>query len=251
MIQSAYQPDPVPPAFAVKVEVLLCAEAKSLAQTAASLADAQQTLAPCGPGARWPGGMRAYRACILRLQGFDPKDESKPAPVVKKPINLIRLRGKLSLAKWTDDVRAGMMPRIRPDAPALVSSKKAIRSHQGGAAPARAACRRHASLCQRKVQVEATGARQLTLHKGQIYLEVAPQRRWGAVRRQDAGPRDHRTGTHFAVVADAVAAGVVVTQGRSPSRHREEVVAGQQVEPKSFTISTAQRASHTLEWTRH
>ena len=64
-------------------------------------------------------------------------------------------------------------------------------------------------------EVEVAGDRQLTLLKGQIYLEVAPLE--GAAKFVvKAGNREMTaTGTHFAVQADPIAPGVVVTQGKN------------------------------------
>src|SRR5207244_5389463 len=102
-----------------------------------------------------------------------------------------------------------------------------------------------------KTEIESATDRQLTLHKGQIYLEVAPKDD-GKKFVVKAGTREMTaTGTHFGVQADPVGPGVVVTQGKVAVKGVEpEIAAGQRIEPGSTKVSVAPRASHALEWTR-
>ena len=102
-----------------------------------------------------------------------------------------------------------------------------------------------------KTEVAAIGPRQLTLHKGQIYLEVAPQTDAPRFVVKTANREITAKGTHFAVMADPLAAGLVVTQGTVAVKGMEqEVIAGQQIAPATSSIIPAPRASHTLAWTR-
>ena len=80
---------------------------------------------------------------------------------------------------------------------------------------------RHAAR-QRKSEV-VVNAGPTDLLKGQIYLEVARGPRLSSSNNRELTA----TGTHFAVTADPLAAGVVVTQSRSPSG--TSVAAGQTV----------------------
>src|SRR5262249_34449513 len=133
-------------------------------------------------------------------QGRPPVDPTNPSPPPP------------TRPRWTDDARDGMQPRQRPDAPALATMQS------GTTLPTKAGERRLVQLDEgsrvyvnEKTEITANATRQLTLTKGQIYLEVAPR---------DDGPRftvksgDREitaTGTHFAVGPDA---SVLVTQGK-------------------------------------
>ncbi len=256
LIQAAYQPEAASPTFVADMEKLALATARGLAQ--------QQTTS-VAPRNRWRwaalimGGVAACLLIVYALSNFQ-----RPAPPNQRQIG-IDLHAfhndpplKLQPARWTDDVREGMMPRRRPAGPALKSLK------QGESITTKAGERRLVQLgdgtklyINEKTEVEAKADRQLTLHKGQIYLEVAPKDDAPRFVVVAANREVTATGTHFAVQSDPVASGVVVTQGKVAvtSRERErpesfEVTAGQRVAPGESTISTAPRASHALEWTR-
>ncbi len=292
LIRTAYQPEQAPAAFAVSLAMKMTETAKVLAQ--------KQPPAPPRPGQPWRriavviGGMAACILIAIALSALFrqrpreskgsplPPDHAQQPEQAKKPIDAPGVQ----LAKWTDDVRDGMMPRIRPAAPPLPILK------DGQKLTTKAGQRRLVQLgdgtrlyVNEKTEVEAISARQLTLHAGQIYLEVAAG--WEGEAPAEPAPRENgsagaspsriksvpgfvvktanreltATGTHFAVEADAKAAGLVVTQGKvavkpltpSPSpggRGGLEVAAGQQIAAGESAISSAPRATHTLAWTR-
>jgi ferric-dicitrate binding protein FerR (iron transport regulator) len=246
LIQAAYQSEPASVEFAAQLEA-------KLIETATKQQQRQQTMAtPPAPSKRWrriAGVLGGLAACILLVYAFSAMQRKTPGPV-KTPNG--DEQPKLAGVSWTNDVRAGMAPRLRPEGLALtvLGEGKKLTTKSGE--------RRLVQLSDGtrlfvngKTEVEMTASRRLTLHVGQVYLEVAPLD--GAPQFVvKSGDREiTATGTHFAVQADAKAAGVIVTQGKVAVKGMEsEVIAGQQVVAGSFDISTALRASHTLEWTR-
>lgn len=250
LIQGAYQPEPVPPFFAATLEAALLESAKSLPK------DTTPPAPPPQKNWRWialvVGTMAASIligwAIIASMQNTPNPNPEKPGPFVDDgPKGNIQ-----QVNKWTDDVREGLMPRRRAQATTL----KVLKPGEKVATKAGERVLRQLSdgtwlYINEKTEVEATADRQLTLNKGQIYLEVAP--------KDDAdkfvvktGQREMvATGTHFAVQSDPVGAGVLVTQGKVAVKGMDrEVTAGQRIEPGKTTITTAQRASHDLAWTR-
>ncbi len=259
LIQAAYEPDFLPADLKAKVEAKLIAESLALAQ--------RRTMpAPAAAPTRWRrlaviGGSIA--TCLLIGVAWwgltrpvqQPRHDGPKLPVafIKKPAEAdAPPLPKVVPAKWTDDVRDGMIPRIRPDAPKLASLK------EGETLATKAGQRRLVQLADgsrlyvnEKTEVEATGDRRVTLHKGQIYLEVAPIDGAPAFVVKAGSREMTATGTHFAVQSDPIASGLVVTQGKVAVKGIDkEVAAGQQLEPAKFHVSTAPRASHTLQWTR-
>ncbi len=171
---------------------------------------------------------------------------------MKKPVDAETPQPEVQLAKWTDDVRDGMQPRIRPAAPALPvlndGQKLATKAGQRRLVQLADGTRLYVN---EKTEVEVVAARHISLHAGQIYLEVAPQDKASSFVVKTTNRELTATGTHFAVAADPNAAGLVVTQGKVAVKGIEkEVAAGQQVAAGESAISSAVRASHTLAWTR-
>jgi tetratricopeptide (TPR) repeat protein len=261
LIQAAYEPDPVPPAFTAALKATLIAAVKP-----------QATITPARRW-RWAavvvGGIAACVLIGLAISSaFRPIQSVKEGTVVVTPPLDTEATPPVQLAKWTDDARDGMMPRRRPDAPPPPTLK------DGATLVTKAGQRRLVQLgdgsrvyVNEKTEMTSTGPRQLTLTKGQIYLEVAPSWRQDSnlaesklgENRQDrnlaatknfvvktADREFTATGTHFAVDGDS---GLTVTQGTVAVKGLE-VVAGQQLAPSATTVTTAPRASHTLAWTR-
>jgi tetratricopeptide (TPR) repeat protein len=256
LIEAAYKPDLVPPAFAAALETKLVEQSRR--QAMPSLPAMSPSPAVLAGRVRWTAlAFGALAACILIAYVLSSKPER---PHKEGPKNGDEAKKKSTVpdvappqvqaAKWTDDAANGMMPRKRPDAPPLkpLTNGERLTTAAGQQRLVQLAdgTRLYAD---EKTEVEAIGARDLMLHKGQIYVEVAPRDEAFVVR---AGNREVvATGTHFAVLSDPVAAGVVVTQGRVAVKGiAEEIVAGRQVERGQYTVSAAPRASHTLEWTR-
>jgi tetratricopeptide (TPR) repeat protein len=263
LIQAAYQPEPAPQEFVASLALKMTETAKVLAQ--------KRPLPPPKPGKPWRqialivGGMAACVLVIFALASLlrerpgekknnplRPDQAKKEEPPATKPVDAETAQPEVQLARWTDDVRDGMQPRIRPAAPALPVLK------DGQKLATKAGQRKLVQLgdgtrlyVNEKTEVEVVAARQLTLHAGQIYLEVAPQEKASSFVVKTANRELTATGTHFAVEADAKAAGLVVTQGKVAVKGIDtEIAAGQQVAPGDSAITSAPRASHTLAWTR-
>lgn len=265
LIQSAYQPEPVPPEFAASLATLMQATADGLAQQQAAMP------APVARSNRWRmlacvlGGVAACVLMVYALSHFQ-----RPEPEPQKPKigtgfhsfhNLPKKQPQpIEPVKWTEDVREGMQPRRRPDSAPLAQVKK------GDTLTTKPGQRRLVQLSDgtklfvnEKTEVEV-GERQLTLHRGQLYLEVAPKDDAAKFVVKSGNRELTATGTHFAVDANPVAAGVTVTQGKvavkdtlaadTKSKGGIEVTAGQRVAAGAFAVSAAPRVSHSLEWTR-
>ena len=112
----------------------------------------------------------------------------------------------------------------------------------------------------RETLVTLDATRQLTLGRGEIYLEVAPG---GGAEAPDAHfvvhTPDRRVtalGTKFDVRLGTGGTGVVVTQGKvKVSGVDEPILAGEKLtagggRPEASTVSPARRASHVIDWTR-
>ncbi|MBI3821728.1 MAG: FecR domain-containing protein [Planctomycetes bacterium] len=242
LIEAACQPEPMASEFAAQVAARMLAQAKTLAPR-------QTTPRPERPWRRVALVVSGLAACALLLWAYaalrrlDPQIVNNPA---KKSIDVDAPRPSAQFADWRND--DALVPRKRPEAPALATLKP------GETLTTKPAQRRLVQLADgsrlyvnESTEVEATGPRQLTLHKGQIYVEVEPKGDGPRFVVKSGNRAITATGTHFAVSA----LDVVVTQGKvAISGVAEQIAAGQQIDLATSRIVPAPRASHTLAWTR-
>lgn len=103
-----------------------------------------------------------------------------------------------------------------------------------------------------KIKVEAN--RQVTLDAGEVFVDVAPREAMDGQATFVVQTKNRAVsawGTKFAVRADNVGTGVVVTQGKvQVSDLNDLIYAGQQLAPDSKQLTPAPRASHVLGWTK-
>jgi len=108
-------------------------------------------------------------------------------------------------------------------------------------------------------KLSVPGYREMTLTRGEVYLEVPPHRTPGAVGPTYVVQTPHRKvlayGTRFAVRADDEGTRVLVTQGKvGVTGYGGLVHAGRQLrcgaEAEGGELAAIGRASHELEWTK-
>ncbi len=252
LLEASYRPEDPDPEFARALTARLCAAARGA--TAPSSA-------PAPSSERWHGVRRrlgwamalaasvAVAALIVyashRRAGIPENDGAQHDDSDGQP----------TVQHAAFPVGPGLTPRPRPAAPPV--HPVAV----GESLTTRAGERRRVALADGSVlylnqdtRVTQVAARQLTLDRGEIYVEVAPRERTARIatfvvktaRREVAA-----LGTRFAVSAGPEGTGVVVTQGKvQVSGLADPVRAGQQITPDGARASAAPRASHQLDWTR-
>jgi hypothetical protein len=102
-----------------------------------------------------------------------------------------------------------------------------------------------------RTQLAFEAPRRLALSAGEVFVEVAPQGPENPFIVRTARRAVTARGTKFAVRADQVGTGVLVTQGEVAVEGHDGVLrAGQQLPPGGDQVAAAPRASHLLAWTK-
>jgi ferric-dicitrate binding protein FerR (iron transport regulator)/tetratricopeptide (TPR) repeat protein len=252
LLETAYKPEVPDATFVQNVEQQLCAAAAQLAQArSATVPPSEGQGRLVGRRLAWVLGLAASLAGLavglhlLNQQRLDRREASGQAE---------------SVPQWNVKVRPdgspdGLRPRPRPAADAVkpVAVGETLQTKAGE--------RRRVSLpdgsvlyLNQNTELKVDETRRLTLSRGEVYIEVTPREKKdpSAAFVVHTNQREvSALGTKFAVQAEPVGTGVVVTQGKVKVSGLAEVMeAGQQLPPGADSLCPAPRFSHLLEWTR-
>jgi hypothetical protein len=234
LLGQSYEPPPVPPEFARRLQA-------HLIQVAAEAAR-QRGAVPAGP--RWrpsPRRLASLAAAALLLVVFALGLRLAPRPEVSRPTPPpVAVQG-------TEDFRLTASP--------LPARPRTVRLQPGVTLATGAGERRRFDLDDGSVvslnestSLRYDAGRHLTLHHGEAFIEAASDRPEAAFTVHTPQRVIRATGK-FLVRTAAAGTGVVVTQGRARVGDRDEpLTAGQEIAPGADTPSPAPRASHLLAW---
>ncbi len=246
LLEVAYKPEPVDPAFVRETEEKLLAAARLQAERLQPVPADTAKLARVRRRLSW--AMAAAAAVIVVLLIGYSQRSTEPA---RKPLETASLPWHKDLERPDFKTAAlGLTPKPLPesDKPQVLAVSKTLTTAQGE--------RRRVALADGSIlfvnentTLMHAGLRHLRLGRGEIYVEVAPKAEADRFIVETEERLVTALGTHFHVAATADGVGVLVTQGKvKVSDVPEEIPAGQQVAPGSKKPATAPRASHVLDW---
>jgi ferric-dicitrate binding protein FerR (iron transport regulator)/tetratricopeptide (TPR) repeat protein len=233
LLSQAYQPETLDPAFTQRVEAKMleaarAAQAPQVAPVKPLFLSVRQRLAWVAAVAALVAGIVWLHSIFWRTAPSSGQDElASPLPerLIARPRTAPLRFAPLGVGK-TVTTNPGERRRLAlPDGSILLLNQAS------------------------EVTLEAD--RRLSLQRGEIFVEVAPQ---GARQRFSVKTPDREIvahGTRFNVRTEKVGTGVVVTQGKvAISGCPELLEAGQQLEPAQSRPEPAPRAPHVLAWAR-
>lgn len=251
LLETAYRPEPIDPAFVAEIEEKLLAAAKGRVQQLPVLPGSNPRYRVVRRRLGWALSAVAA-AALVGLVLYARERFNTPAGQRFVPNPDVEITGKQ--ARWLGEVSTGLTARPKPEAfpPKPLATGERLTT---GPAERRRVTLLDGSILflNQNTTVRQSANRELELSAGEVYVEVAP--RPAEVKTpftiNAPGRQVAALGTRFAVQAEPNGTGVVVTQGRVQVTGLKDVVrAGQQLLPGSTEVIPAPRVSHLLEWTR-